>query len=61
MQTKSCVPCRISDREKQLSILYQKQGRTTQFANKLARDKWLKKEIADSERVMASISEQVLF
>ncbi|OAE21948.1 hypothetical protein AXG93_242s1310 [Marchantia polymorpha subsp. ruderalis] len=48
----------ISDREKQLSILYQKQGRTTQFANKLARDKWLKKEIADSERVMASISEQ---
>ncbi|KAG6547702.1 hypothetical protein Mapa_010514 [Marchantia paleacea] len=49
----------ISDREKQLSILYQKQGRTTQFANKLARDKWLKKEIADSERVMASISEQV--
>ncbi|KAG6547709.1 hypothetical protein Mapa_010521 [Marchantia paleacea] len=50
----------ISDREKQLSILYQKQGRTTQFANKLARDKWLKKEIADSERVMASISEQIM-
>ncbi|KAL2642026.1 hypothetical protein R1flu_009613 [Riccia fluitans] len=49
----------ISDREKQLSILYQKQGRTTQFANKAARDKWLKKEIADSERVMSSISEQV--
>ncbi|KAL3684701.1 hypothetical protein R1sor_002723 [Riccia sorocarpa] len=49
----------ISDREKQLSILYQKQGRTTQFANKAARDKWLRKEIADSERVMASISEQV--
>ncbi|CAM6125245.1 unnamed protein product [Calypogeia fissa] len=49
----------ISDREKQLSILYQKQGRTTQFANKAARDRWLKKEISDSERVMANIGEQV--
>lgn len=51
---------RILDREKQLSILYQKQGRTTQFANKAARDKWLQKEIADSERVMFNIGEQVL-
>ncbi|KAK3140087.1 hypothetical protein QOZ80_5AG0395600 [Eleusine coracana subsp. coracana] len=36
---------RIMDCEKRLSILYQKRGRATQFANKAARDKWLQKEI----------------
>ncbi|PIN05754.1 hypothetical protein CDL12_21708 [Handroanthus impetiginosus] len=45
----------IMEREKQLSILYQKQGRATQFANKAARDQWLKKEIKDYEQVLSSI------
>ncbi|XP_022752482.1 structural maintenance of chromosomes protein 3 isoform X2 [Durio zibethinus] len=44
----------IMEREKQLSILYQKQGRATQFSSKAARDKWLQKEIADLERVLSS-------
>ncbi|GFP97186.1 structural maintenance of chromosomes protein 3 [Phtheirospermum japonicum] len=49
----------IMEREKQLSILYQKQGRATQFANKAARDKWLEKEIRDYEQVLSSILVQV--
>lgn len=49
----------ISDRERQLSILYQKQGRTTQFHNKEARDTWLQKEIDDYERVMTDVTEQI--
>ena len=49
----------IMDREKRLSILYQKQGRATQFANKAARDKWLQKEIDDLERVLLSNRKQV--
>uniref|UniRef100_A0A0D9YLX5 SMC hinge domain-containing protein n=1 Tax=Oryza glumipatula TaxID=40148 RepID=A0A0D9YLX5_9ORYZ len=48
----------IMDREKRLSILYQKQGRATQFANKAARDKWLQKEIDDLERVLLSNRKQ---
>ncbi|XP_077226004.1 structural maintenance of chromosomes (SMC) family protein [Tasmannia lanceolata] len=44
----------IMDREKQLSILYQKQGRATQFSSKAARDKWLQKEIDDLQRVLSS-------
>ncbi|CAI0541506.1 unnamed protein product [Linum tenue] len=44
----------IMDREKQLSILYQKQGRATQFASKADRDKWLQKEIEDLQRVLSS-------
>ncbi|KAL0550704.1 hypothetical protein IC582_009764 [Cucumis melo] len=44
----------IMDREKQLSILYQKQGRATQFASKAARDRWLQKEIDEYERVLSS-------
>ncbi|RZC53641.1 hypothetical protein C5167_012493 [Papaver somniferum] len=48
----------IMDREKQLSILYQKQGRATQFANKVARDKWLQKEVDDLKRVLTSNLEQ---
>ena len=44
----------IMEREKQLSILYQKQGRATQFSSKAARDKWLQKEIDDLERVRSS-------
>lgn len=47
------------EREKQLSILYQKQGRATQFASKAARDKWLQKEIDDLERVLSSNLVQV--
>lgn len=38
--------------EKKLSILYQKQGRATQFSDKDARDKWLRKEIEDLKRVL---------
>ncbi|RDX67918.1 Structural maintenance of chromosomes protein 3 [Mucuna pruriens] len=45
---------RIMEREKKLSILYQKQGRATQFSSKAARDKWLQKEIDDLERVHSS-------
>ncbi|KAK4786498.1 hypothetical protein SAY86_003187 [Trapa natans] len=44
----------IMEREKQLSILYQKQGRATQFSSKAARDKWLLKEIDDLDRVLSS-------
>ncbi|CAN4100724.1 unnamed protein product [Withania somnifera] len=44
----------IMDREKRLSILYQKQGRATQFASKASRDKWLQKEINEYERVLSS-------
>ncbi|CAL5432465.1 unnamed protein product [Camellia sinensis] len=44
----------IMEREKKLSILYQKQGRATQFASKAARDKWLQKEIDEYERVLSS-------
>ncbi|XP_057782124.1 structural maintenance of chromosomes protein 3-like [Salvia miltiorrhiza] len=44
----------IMEREKQLSILYQKQGRATQFPNKAARDQWLTKEIRDYEQVLSS-------
>lgn len=50
---------RIMDREKQLSILYQKQGRATQFSSKAARDRWLQKEIDDLERVLFSNVAQV--
>lgn len=53
-------PCSIMEREKQLSILYQKQGRATQFANKAARDQWLKKEIKDYEQVLSSNLVQVI-
>ncbi|MED6109969.1 Structural maintenance of chromosomes protein 3 [Stylosanthes scabra] len=49
---------RIMELEKQLSILYQKQGRATQFSSKAARDKWLRKEIEDLERVLSSNSGQ---
>ncbi|AQK89008.1 Structural maintenance of chromosomes protein 3 [Zea mays] len=48
----------IMDREKRLSILYQKQGRATQFANKAARDKWLQKEIEDLKPVLLSNKKQ---
>jgi structural maintenance of chromosome 3 (chondroitin sulfate proteoglycan 6) len=47
------------EREKQLSILYQKQGRATQFPSKAARDKWLQKEIDDLERVLSTNLVQV--
>ncbi|KAL8144070.1 hypothetical protein V2J09_017102 [Rumex salicifolius] len=44
----------IMEREKQLSILYQKQGRATQFSSKAARDEWLRKEIDDLELVLST-------
>ncbi|PSR95439.1 Structural maintenance of chromosomes protein like [Actinidia chinensis var. chinensis] len=44
----------IMDREKKLSILYQKRGRATQFSSKAARDKWLQREIDEYERVLSS-------
>lgn len=46
--------------EKQLSILYQKQGRATQFASKAARDKWLQREIDDLQRPLLSHLGQVI-
>ncbi|KAL4333893.1 hypothetical protein GQ457_07G035910 [Hibiscus cannabinus] len=48
----------IMEREKKLSILYQKQGRATQFSSKAARDKWLQKELEDLEKVLYSNSLQ---
>lgn len=48
----------IMEREKQLSILYQKQGRATQFSSKAARDKWLQKEIKDLNVVLSSNLDQ---
>ncbi|GMG98380.1 hypothetical protein Nepgr_000220 [Nepenthes gracilis] len=44
----------IMDREKKLSILYQKQGRATQFSSKVARDRWLQKEIDDLKQVLST-------
>ncbi|XP_075634803.1 structural maintenance of chromosomes protein 3 isoform X1 [Castanea sativa] len=44
----------IMEREKQLSILYQKQGRATQFSSKANRDKWLQREIDDLQKVLSS-------
>uniref|UniRef100_A0A2P2MI72 Uncharacterized protein MANES_06G005500 n=1 Tax=Rhizophora mucronata TaxID=61149 RepID=A0A2P2MI72_RHIMU len=44
----------IMEREKQLSILYQKQGRATQFSSRAARDRWLQREIDDLKRVLSS-------
>jgi hypothetical protein len=46
------------EREKKLSILYQKQGRATQFSSESARDKWLQKEIDDLECVLSSNTTQ---
>ncbi|WJX64368.1 Structural maintenance of chromosomes protein 3 [Trifolium repens] len=50
VQKEKDITKRIMEREKKLSILYQKQGRATQFSSKAARDKWLQKEIDDLER-----------
>ncbi|XP_018474869.1 structural maintenance of chromosomes protein 3-like isoform X1 [Raphanus sativus] len=53
---------RIMELEKKLNILYQKQGRATQFSNKATRDKWLRKEIKDLKPVLDSniVQEQKL-
>ncbi|KAF8109805.1 hypothetical protein N665_0091s0034 [Sinapis alba] len=53
---------RIMELEKKLNILYQKQGRATQFSNKATRDKWLRKEIKDLKHVLDSniVQEQKL-
>ncbi|XP_071736220.1 structural maintenance of chromosomes protein 3-like [Rutidosis leptorrhynchoides] len=45
-------------REKQLSLLYQKQGRATQFRSKAARDEWLQKDIDKYEKVLFSNNKQ---
>ncbi|CAH9100174.1 unnamed protein product [Cuscuta epithymum] len=58
VQEEDEITKRIMEREKQLSILYQKQGRATQFANKAARDKWLQKEIDEYERILSSNHKQ---
>ncbi|KAL6012439.1 hypothetical protein ACLOJK_002928 [Asimina triloba] len=49
---------KIMDSEKQLSILYQKQGQAIQFSSEGARDKWLQKEIDDLECILSSNSVQ---
>ncbi|XP_027904525.1 structural maintenance of chromosomes protein 3 [Vigna unguiculata] len=54
IQKEKDIAMQIMEREKKLSILYQKQGRATQFSSKAARDKWLQKEIDDLERVHSS-------
>lgn len=46
-----CVTNKTIEQEKQLDILYQKQGQATQFSSKVAYDKWLQKEINDLGRV----------
>ncbi|WJX64369.1 Structural maintenance of chromosomes protein 3, variant 2 [Trifolium repens] len=58
VQKEKDITKRIMEREKKLSILYQKQGRATQFSSKAARDKWLQKEIDDLERVLSSNTTQ---
>ncbi|KAI3775947.1 hypothetical protein L1987_45707 [Smallanthus sonchifolius] len=45
-------------REKQLSILYQKQGRATQFRSKAARDEWLQRDIDKYDKVLSSNEKQ---
>ncbi|RHN70833.1 putative structural maintenance of chromosomes protein [Medicago truncatula] len=54
VQEEKDITKRIMECEKKLSILYQKQGRATQFSSKAARDKWLQKEIDDREPVLSS-------
>jgi structural maintenance of chromosome 3 (chondroitin sulfate proteoglycan 6) len=49
----------IADRERQLSILYQKQGRRTQFNDKASRDQWLQNQIDDTKQGISDIREQV--
>lgn len=49
------------EREKKLSILYQKQGRAIQFRDKTDRDKWLQKEIDELQLVLTSNLSQVKF
>ncbi|KAJ0561418.1 putative structural maintenance of chromosomes protein [Helianthus annuus] len=48
----------IMSKEKQLSILYQKQGRATQFRSKAARDEWLQKDIDKYDKVLSSNEKQ---
>lgn len=60
MRMVSFIIYSIIDREKQLSLLYQKQGRATQFSSKADRDEWLQKEIDDLERVLSTNTVQVI-
>lgn len=60
MRVVSFIICSIIDREKQLSLLYQKQGRATQFSSKADRDEWLQKEIDDLQRVLSTNTVQVI-
>ncbi|CAI9270918.1 unnamed protein product [Lactuca saligna] len=48
----------IMKKEKQLSVLYQKQGRATQFRSKAARDEWLQKDIDKYNKVLSSNEKQ---
>ncbi|KOM40189.1 hypothetical protein LR48_Vigan04g038700 [Vigna angularis] len=57
IQKEKDIAMQIMEREKKLSILYQKQGRATQFSSKAARDKWLQKEIDDLEREQKLLDE----
>ncbi|KAH9570768.1 hypothetical protein CY35_02G058500 [Sphagnum magellanicum] len=49
----------IADRERQLSILYQKQGRRTQFNDQASRDQWLQNQIDDTKQGISDIREQI--
>ncbi|KAL5126582.1 Structural maintenance of chromosomes protein 3 [Glycine soja] len=57
VQKEKDIGKQIMEREKKLSILYQKQGRATQFSSKASRDKWLQKEIDDLEREQKLLDE----
>lgn len=48
----------IMKKEKQLSVLYQKQGRATQFRSKAARDEWLQKDIDKYNKVLSANEKQ---
>jgi hypothetical protein len=50
---------RIAERERRLAILYQKQGRSMQFASKAERDKALQKEITDLQKTIEQRKKQV--
>nr|GEW04758.1 structural maintenance of chromosomes protein 3 [Tanacetum cinerariifolium] len=58
VQEEDRITKEIMLREKKLSMLYQKQGRATQFRSKAARDEWLQKDIDKYEKVLSSNEKQ---
>ncbi|KAK2426169.1 Structural maintenance of chromosomes (SMC) family protein [Trifolium repens] len=59
VQEERDITKRIMEHEKKLGILYQKQGRATEFSNnKASRDTWLQKEIDQFEQALSSNTTQ---